>query len=77
MFTKIDRTSFEVRRSSKAFLTASAVAPPPTSSCELADERQRVVGVGRQEYGVKYEYRRKEVEGHEGRGRRKEDNIRS
>ena len=32
MFTKIDLTSFEVRSSSNAFLTASAVAPPPTSS---------------------------------------------
>ena len=76
MFTKIDRTSLEVRSSSNAFLTASAVAPPPTSSCELADERQRVVGVRRQGYGVKYEYRRKEVGGCEGGGRTK-DNIRS
>ena len=32
MLTKIDRTSLDDRSSSNAFLTASAVAPPPTSS---------------------------------------------
>jgi len=41
MFTKIDRKSFEVRSNSKAFLTASAVAPPPTSSCVLAGDSER------------------------------------
>ena len=32
MLTKMLRTLLAVRRSSKAFFTASAVAPPPTSS---------------------------------------------
>jgi hypothetical protein len=36
MLTKIDFTSLEDKSSSNAFLTASAVAPPPTSSCVVS-----------------------------------------
>lgn len=40
MLTKIDLTSLDDNSSSKAFLTASAVAPPPTSSCRRAQRQQ-------------------------------------